>query len=164
MIIEWRRWMWCCLAAVCSMAVSVPTLANEPWAFDIWEMGGSKVCSMMRPDNGRSVLVLHIRISGNPDAGIVGFGFGDLGLQEAAQAKQPVQLVFDTGTVDGYQLEPGSNGVSQVQMMTYALADLFAKFDQASRVDVVTSTARASFDLTGFADALAKVKVCAQTS
>jgi hypothetical protein len=49
-------------------------------------------------------------------------------------------------------------------MMTYAIADLFAKFDQASRVDVVTSTARASFDLTGFADALAKVKVCAQTS
>jgi hypothetical protein len=145
------------------MAVSAPALANEPWDFDTWEMSDSKACSMMRPDRGRSVLVLHVRISGSPDAGIVGFGFGDLGLQEAAQAKQPVQLVFDTGTVDGYLLEPGSNGMSEVRMMTYALADLFAKFDRASRVDVVTSAARASFDLTGFADALEKVKGCAQT-
>jgi hypothetical protein len=163
MIVEWRRWMWC-LAAVCSMAVGAPALANEPWAFDTWEMAGAKVCSMMRPDNGRSVVLLHMRIGGEPDAGMVGFAFGDLGLQEAAQAKQPVQLAFDTGTVDGYQLEAGPNGLSEVRMMSYALADLFAKFDTASRVDVVTTTARASFDITGFEDALEKVKVCAQTS
>ena len=152
------------MAAVCSMAVSVPTRANEPWAFDVWEMSGAKVCSAMRPDRGRSVLVAHTPIAGSPDAGMIVFGFGDLGLQEAAQAKQPVQLLFDTGAVHGYQLESGVNGMSEVRMLTYALADLVATFDKATHVEVVTSTARASFDLTGFADALEKVKSCAQTS
>jgi hypothetical protein len=152
--------MLACLLAF--SGIGNPVFANNDWHFDTWEMGSDKVCSMLHEAGGHILLVMHTRIRGNPDAGIVGFNFKNETLIEAAKANHPVRLEFDTATVEGYQLEHTSNGFISITMTTYALTDLFAKFDKASHLDVVTSAARVSFKLGGFADALEELRSCAQ--
>jgi len=152
--------MLACLLAFA--AFGNPVFANNDWHFDSGQVGSDKVCSMLHEAGGHILLVMHSRFPGKPDAGIVRFNFKDETLTEAAKANHPVHLEFDTATVEGYRLEYMSSGFVSIAMTTYALADLFAKFERANHLDVVTSAARVSFKLGGFADALEKLRSCAQ--
>ena len=150
---------------VCSLAFAAignPVLANNDWRFDSGEVGSNKVCSMLHEAGGHILLVLFMRFPEKPDAGIVTFSFKDEALIEAAKAHHPVQLEFDTATVEGYRLEYTASGFISIHMTTDALTDLFEKFDKANHLDVVTSTARVPFKLGGFADALEQLRSCAQ--
>ena len=109
-------------------------------------------------------MVSLIHIGGKQNAGILGFMFGDLDLIEAAKEMPPVRLEFDTGTVDGYRRDGASGNPAEVRMMSYALTDLFGKFDKATRLEVVSSTASASFDLPEFPEALTRLRSCAAPS
>lgn len=159
-----RRTGW--TAALLSAALvaigGYPASGNNDWHFGSDQKGSSKVCSMLHEAGGHILLVMHMRFAGKPDAGSVSFDFKDEALIEAAKANHPVQLEFDTATVEGYRLEYTPNRFISITMTTEALSDLFAKFDQATHLDVVTPTARVPFRLGGFADALEQLRTCAQ--
>ena len=154
------RMLVCTMAAL--VAIGDRVSANSDWHVDSGEVGSDKVCSMLHEAGGHILLVLHSRFPGKPDAGIVRFNFEDEALIEAAKANQPVQLEFDTATVEGYRLEYMSSGFISIGMTTDALTELFAKFERARHLDVTTSAARVSFKLDGFADALEELRSCAQ--
>lgn len=144
-------------------ASGYPASGNDDWHFDSDQRGSSKICSMVHEAGGHILLVVHMRFAEKPDGGIISFDFKDEGLIEAAKAQHPVTLAFDTGTVEGYRLDydPRNRFIS-ITMTTYALSDLFAKFEKARHLEVVTASARVSFDLDGFAGALAALRSCAQ--
>ncbi len=144
------------------VAIGNPVAANNDWHFDAEERGADKVCAMLHEAGGHILLVMHTRLPGKRDAGIVSFSFKDEALTEAAKAKHPVQLEFNTATVEGYQLEYTSSGFVSITMTTYALTDLFAKFEKANHLEVVSSAVRVSFKLGGFEEALAQLRSCAQ--
>lgn len=148
------------MAAV--VVIGDPAVAKNGWSFDTWDNGSGKACAMLHEADGHILVVMHARISGNPDAGVVSFTFTDDKLTEAAKANAPAQLEFDTATVEGYQLEYTSSGFVSITMATYALSDLFAKFEKAVHLDVVSSSSRTSFTLDGFEDALAQLRACAE--
>lgn len=118
---------------------------------------------MVHEAGGHILLVIHMRFAEKPDGGIVSFDFKDETLIEAAKAKQPVVLEFDTATVEGYRLDcnPRNRFIS-ITMMTSALSDLSSRFETATHLEVVTATARVPFELGGFPDALDQLRSCAQ--
>lgn len=148
---------WGLVAALVMAGAWAP--ADQAWHFRDWEKDSTKVCYMYQEDRGHFIGVLHARLPREPDAGIVGFVFGREALVEPANAGEPVQLKFDTGTVRGYRFGHAS-GRLQVRVTTNALRDLFSKFGKATRLNVVSSTSRASYDLGGFADALETLTSC----
>ena len=151
-------WMLCRCSMAPLVMVGAPAFADEGWHFSDWDKDSSKVCYMYHDDRGHSVAVLHAHFA--REAGVVSFVFGHEALVEPAKANEPVQLEFDTGTVRGYRLEQNSVGLVEVRMETNALKNLFAKFEMATRLDVVSSTTRVSYDLAGFADALKTLQSC----
>ena len=155
-------WTAALLSAALVATGGYPASGNNDWHFDSDEKGSSKVCSMVHEAGGHILLVMHMRFAGKPDAGIVSFNFKDEALIESAKANHPVQLEFNTATVEGYRLEYTSNRFISITMTTYALSDLFDKFDKANHLDVVTSTARVPLKLGGFAAALEQLRSCAQ--
>jgi hypothetical protein len=136
--------------------------ANSDWHVDSGEVESNKVCSMLHEAGGHILVVLYMRFPEKPDAGIVTFSFKDESLIEAARARLPVQLEFNTATVEGYRLEYTSSGFISIPMTTNALTGLFARFEKANHLDVVLPTTRVSFRLDGFEDALEELRSCAQ--
>ena len=63
---------------------------------------------------------------------------------------------------EGVRVLVTPNRFISITMTTDALSDLFDKFDTATHLDVVTSTARVPFKLGGFAGALEQLRSCAQ--
>lgn len=150
----------------CSMATVVAmgdqSFANDDWHFDSGEVASNTVCSMLHEDGGHILLVLHMRFPDKPDAGSITFSFRDETLIEAAKARDPVKLAFNTATLEGYRLGYTSSGFISITMTTTALADLFARFEKADHLDIVLPTTRVSFGLGGFEDALQELRSCAQ--
>ena len=154
------RLRWLALWAATSVLAGCASAGQtEKWSLRQNEHG----CVISEYVADRRVALTLVGFPGTKDGGIMEMVLDDSTLPPVATPMSPVQLEFDTGTVEGYLIREVSPGVPGVRMMTYALSQITSQMKGAQRVEVISGKTTATFDLPGFAASLPLLLNCAET-
>lgn len=140
---------------------------SSPSVAPLWQLGSkmdgtTKLCWLARSDSSRSLTLVHKRIPGVPELGVVYFRFRAPELITAPNMQWAVTLQYDSDWRTGFISAVDENVVYVVQN-TMMLKDIFTPMETATILDVkvLVSGAIVHFDLTGLSGALPALHACA---
>jgi hypothetical protein len=124
------------------------------------------LCLIRNKIDGRPFMLSLMKFPKSKDGGMVMLYFVDPSFSLPSDDRTSVVLKFDSGVIDGYQIErskdaPDPKQSFDVGMTTYSLKDIVSVMAQASSLTVTAQSSSTTFKLDGFGDAVTWLRQCA---
>ena len=112
-------------------------------------------------------MVQLVKFPQSKDGGMMEIHFTDPSLALASADRTPVSMKFDSGTIDGYEIQKDTaadqTNTYLIGMTTYLLKNIISVMAKASSLTVMAGEKSTSFNLApGFGDAIASMRQCAE--
>jgi len=124
------------------------------------------LCLIRNEIDGRPFMLSLMKFPKSKDGGMVMLYFADPSFSLSSDDRTSVLLKFDSGTIDGYQIErskdaPDPKKSFDVGMTTYLLKDIVSVMQKASSLTVTAESSSTTFRFDGFGDAVTWLRQCA---